>query len=326
VYCYIANENNSDCHEAYAEDNLQQIITLLNEMEQKYRQVHIIFYGGEPLLEFELIKKLVSYCDEKIMYENSFITYGIVTNGTLLTSKIVDFFIDKTFSISISIDGSHQTMKKNRSISDMTYIEKMLKKMNDAQLSTKIIATLQNQTVDKLHADIEYLFNLPCKLISFVPCDSPCATQTMGEETARNFCALLKSKISQFLKTKDYKSLKRIQELISAIKKIDHGKKKMGFCGYGKDVFAISCEGKLYPCPSFLGKKTYEVIDNKILFPKKIKHLECQNCIAQAICQKSCHYSQYVASKSEHNSMQGRCIFNREMTRIALDIYAELYL
>lgn len=65
--------------------------------------LHLGFYGGEPLLEIELIKKCVDYIQKNV--EGKRITFGITTNGTLLTGEVLQFLYDNDFSITISLDG-----------------------------------------------------------------------------------------------------------------------------------------------------------------------------------------------------------------------------
>lgn len=62
------------------------------------------FYGGEPLLEFSLIKKCVSYVEERC--EGKKILFNLTTNGTLLEGERAEFLVKHEFSIAISLDGS----------------------------------------------------------------------------------------------------------------------------------------------------------------------------------------------------------------------------
>lgn len=62
------------------------------------------FYGGEPLLEIDLIEKCVNYAKERI--EGKDILFNLTTNGTLLEGEPVEFLIKNNFSIGISLDGS----------------------------------------------------------------------------------------------------------------------------------------------------------------------------------------------------------------------------
>ncbi len=70
------------------------------------KRVNINFFGGEPLLEFELLKKTVEYAKANTTRE---IAFNITTNGYLLTDKISDFLVENNFYISVSLDGA----KKN---------------------------------------------------------------------------------------------------------------------------------------------------------------------------------------------------------------------
>lgn len=70
----------------------------------------ISFYGGEPLLNFELIKKVVFYVKEK-----KFSTlFAITTNATLFTKSVVEFLVSNNFLVSISLDGSEKEHNRNR--------------------------------------------------------------------------------------------------------------------------------------------------------------------------------------------------------------------
>lgn len=62
------------------------------------------FYGGEPLLEFQLIKQCMDYIEKQI--EGKEINYSITTNGTLLNDEIGDYFAKHNVSLAISLDGS----------------------------------------------------------------------------------------------------------------------------------------------------------------------------------------------------------------------------
>lgn len=69
------------------------------------------FYGGEPLLNFGLIKKIVNYI--KTIYEGEIIL-NITTNGSLLTPDISDWLMDNNFSIVVSLDGNEEEHNRKR--------------------------------------------------------------------------------------------------------------------------------------------------------------------------------------------------------------------
>jgi len=72
----------------------------------------ISFYGGEPLLEFELIKKCVAYADSRS--EGRKVSYNFTTNGTLLTEEKYEFLVNHDFSILVSLDGPQEVHDRHR--------------------------------------------------------------------------------------------------------------------------------------------------------------------------------------------------------------------
>jgi len=84
---------------------------LLNNSKNKDR-IHFSFYGGEPLLNFEVIKKCVEYINICNIRKNH--SFGITTNGTLLKNDIIKFFIDNDFMLLISLDGPIQRHDRYR--------------------------------------------------------------------------------------------------------------------------------------------------------------------------------------------------------------------
>nr|WP_162990788.1 Cys-rich peptide radical SAM maturase CcpM [Maliibacterium massiliense] len=70
------------------------------------------FYGGEPLLEYDLIKKCVLYIESQV--EGKPIRFSITTNATLLDDERIDFLVEHEFSILISLDGNKEEHDRSR--------------------------------------------------------------------------------------------------------------------------------------------------------------------------------------------------------------------
>ncbi len=110
TYCaygfYYENENTSKVDMQYS-DAITILDFLLERKIKKYcgskMPFEIGFYGGEPLLNIRLIKKIIDYVENK--YSNYlFLKYKITTNGILL-NKHIKYLVDKKFKLSISLDG-----------------------------------------------------------------------------------------------------------------------------------------------------------------------------------------------------------------------------
>ena len=79
-------------------------------------KVNIGFYGGEPLLEFPLIKKAVAYAKE--VFDGKAISFSITTNGTMLTEEILEFLSTENVQLVISLDGPKNIHDQNRVFPD----------------------------------------------------------------------------------------------------------------------------------------------------------------------------------------------------------------
>lgn len=135
-YCYYAG-GSFDNHRSHSSRRmtLEMAITCVDffvEHSKSQEEVSIGFYGGEPLLEFELIKNVVYYAEE--MFEGKNLSFTITTNGSVFNDENINFLSKHNFNVMVSIDGTPEIHNKSRKFADTgegTYhvIEKNLKKI-----------------------------------------------------------------------------------------------------------------------------------------------------------------------------------------------------
>lgn len=110
----LTNQCNNACPYCFVDFNpmrmgfetAEKIIAFLKENCSDGEIPTFVFFGGEPLLEFEgIIKPLIEKYGESVKW-------SITTNGTLLTEEIIDFFSDNKVSILLSMDGNKQIQDK----------------------------------------------------------------------------------------------------------------------------------------------------------------------------------------------------------------------
>lgn len=80
------------------------------------KRVNVGFYGGEPLLEFPLIQRVVEYSEER--FSGKELTFNITTNGTLLNDEMIHYFQAHDISLMISLDGPKEINDRNRVFAD----------------------------------------------------------------------------------------------------------------------------------------------------------------------------------------------------------------
>lgn len=77
-----------------------------------WRNPIVAFYGGEPLLNYEVIRQVVEYIE--VSYADHDVEYTITTNGYLLTEDKMNFFVKHNFSLIVSFDGNQENHDRNR--------------------------------------------------------------------------------------------------------------------------------------------------------------------------------------------------------------------
>lgn len=97
-----------------AKKAIDYYIDKFSNIKKRYpnKKPAITFYGGEPLLEFNLLKDIINYTKTKVPLED--IIFNISTNGTLLTEESINFFINNNVTIFISLDGPKEEHDRNR--------------------------------------------------------------------------------------------------------------------------------------------------------------------------------------------------------------------
>lgn len=83
-------------------------IDYLIKHSRNSQKLFLGFYGGEPLLEFNLIKKCIEYIEQE--GEGKKFDYVITTNATLINDEILEFFVKNDFKVTISLDGPKMCM------------------------------------------------------------------------------------------------------------------------------------------------------------------------------------------------------------------------
>lgn len=108
----ITNRNHDSVSMSW--ETAKKTIDFFATYSRDKRDHNIGFYGGEPLLEKELIYKCIEY--SKKVFEGKHLTFGMTTNGSLLTPEVAQYLIDSGMSILVSMDGPKRIHDKNRKL------------------------------------------------------------------------------------------------------------------------------------------------------------------------------------------------------------------
>jgi uncharacterized protein len=115
---YISPRKHSECGMNWdtARKAIDQFLKQAKVFSEQYPDTEytIAFYGGEPMLEMDIIKKTVEHIKIMSAEKSDCFKFGITTNGTLLTDESIHFFAEHSFHVTISMDGDREIHDRHR--------------------------------------------------------------------------------------------------------------------------------------------------------------------------------------------------------------------
>lgn len=296
-------------------DVAKSAINFLKKNSIDMAWIRVVFYGGEPLLNFPLIREVVKYA-VMIMPEKT-ICYSMTTNASLITEEMIDFFAEHKFDLTISLDGPqnyHDRYRRFTADGTGTYSSVMssLKKIYsmDAEYFKKHVSLSCVVDGDDDIGEIQKFFNsdfFEDTLVQFSTLDSSKnnykrnPTEDFFNSYNENvFAALInnylqnelvleipKTKKVLFSNSSDYDEFLDSLSRKTSIIKYHHS----GPCIPGQAKMLVSTDGKIFTCEKASGKSTtmcigdiYKGYDwnniDALLNIGKITEEECKNCWA----------------------------------------------
>ena len=198
------------------------------------------FFGGEPLLNWNIIKRILNKSRLPLITKGAGIKrrpYNITTNGTLFTEEIIEELARFNVHINLSLDGTKETQDRWR---DNSYDAIM--KFKDVLLeypSLQVLKALADPS--KLYEDVKHIKELGFKQL-FINLMDPFGRTTYKKFNVKDFKRQYKQAIIDFngkdFSINDYKTWKRL---------IKKDKQRIG-CGYSNRGLCVDPLGDLYPC------------------------------------------------------------------------------
>ena len=194
------------------------------------------FYGGEPLLAFDMIKKTITKLDELNHKSQKKGKYSLTTNGSFCSQDILDFLNTRQFAVELSFDGLLQD--RQRKEGSARKIEGTLKKLLDyPDIQVEVNSVFLPDTIDMLYDSIGYVLRLGVPSINF----SLSTLEPWNEDSIANYKNEL-AKLGEFL-LEHYKI-----EGNCPVANFRESKRGSFCCAAGKDRFAVAVNGDVWGC------------------------------------------------------------------------------
>ncbi len=317
----------------------KKALDFLVENSGTRKNLEVDFFGGEPSLNFEVVKKLVEYgrSIEKEKGKNFRFTY--TTNGVILTDEIMDFCNKEMSNVVLSLDGRREIndrMRVNRGGSGsydniVPKFKEFVEKRGGKDYYIRGTYTAYNKD---FAADILHMADLGFKEISIEPVVAePSAPYALREEDIPELLTQYEILAKEMIKRKKAgEGFTFYHYMID----LDGGPcvvKRVSGCGVGTEYMAVTPEGDLYPCHQFVGKdefllgNVFEGVKNQEVLEQFkscniYSHTECDNCFARMYCSGGCAANAYNSTGSVTGVYGLGCELHKKRIECAIMIKA----
>lgn len=301
--------------------------------------LEIDFFGGEPLVNWQVNKHLINYVRKREKEVGKNIKLTLTTNATLLNDEIISFLNDNRVMLVISLDGRKETHDKMRPFpkdvgsydAAVAGFKKVVQMRSDKNYYVRGTYTRYNLDFAQDVLDMAKLG----KEISVEPVvgvDEPYAL--LSEDLPKLFeeyDILARIYLQRQLKGEGF-------NFFHFNVALDGGpclNKRLAGCGAGHEYFAVTPEGDLYPCHQFVGREEYKlgnldtgVVKNELVSSFRNAHIlnkpECMKCWARYHCSGGCHANADTINGDIYKPYELGCELQRKRLECAILLQAVL--
>ena len=293
----------------------KQALDFLVEHSGKRVNLEVDFFGGEPLMNWDVVKQLVAYARSIEAEKHKKFRFTLTTNGVLVDDDVIDFANKEMHNVVMSIDGRKEVHDRFRvDYAGNGSWEKIVPKFQKfakarGERDYYVRGTYTHHNVD-FTEDIFRLADLGFTQLSMEPVvcspDDPCA---LTEEDLPKLFEQYEILAKEMLKReKDGKPITFYHYMID----LKHGPciyKRVTGCGSGTEYLAVTPWGDLYPCHQFVGDEKYlmgnvwDGVTNTALRDEfkgcnVYARKECDDCWGRLYCSGGCAANAYHATGS----------------------------
>lgn len=325
-YCYI--------HKKSAVISLglaEKIIDFIFKITPQGEAINLAFFGGEPLLEFELLKKITEKVIQHKLYDNYKVSLSIVSNGTIFSKDIEKFFDKYSIGLCISCDGPPSVQDRFRKFKNgegsSKTVEKNLRQALQWFPLLPVNAVYSAETFRQLPETIDYLCGLGVRNIHLNPNISSNWTVQDGEELGKIY-AQIAQKYLDFYIQEEPRYISLIDSKIAVL--LRGGYQSGEKCHMGNGEFAYAPSGNIYPCERLVGGDDGGLhclgnVQDGFIRPVKcsgqvgiVQNVSCQSCTLNSFCMNWCGCTNYFATGEYNRVNHFICASEKAAIRAAL--------
>ena len=317
----------------------KRALDFLIENSGTRHNLEVDFFGGEPLMNLDVVKRLVEYARSIEKQNNKNFRFTLTTNGLLIDDDLIDFANREMDNVVLSLDGRKEVHDKFRvdfaGNGSFDRIVPKFKKLVDARggKGYYMRGTFTKHNPDFLN-DIKVMLDLGFNELSMEPV--VCAEGDASELTDKEFpllCQQYESLASLMLeREREGRPFTFYHYMID----LTGGPciyKRISGCGSGTEYMAVTPWGDLYPCHQFVGDEKFKLgdvwngvsnleIQNEFMKCNVYTRKECNDCWARLYCSGGCAANAYHATGSVNGIYEYGCKLFRKRMECAIMVAA----
>ena len=313
----------------------KRALDFLVEKSGTRKNLEVDFFGGEPLLNWEVCKKLVEYGRSIEKEHGKNFRFTLTTNGVLVNDEVIDFCNREMGNVVLSLDGRKETHDRLRTTCNgkgsydliVDKFKKFANARNQADYYMRGTYTHYNTDFSK---DIIHMADLGFKELSIEPVVSdPTEPYALKENDLpilkEQYEILADEMLRRYRNGNGFTFYHYMIDLNSGPCIV----KRISGCGVGTEYMAVTPSGELYPCHQFVGDEKFllgdiwkGVINTAILDEFKgcnvYSHPECKDCFAKLYCSGGCAANAYHTTGSVNGIYEFGCELHRKRIECAI--------
>lgn len=336
-YCFAGTGAFGGKRKLMPASTARQAVDFLLAASGPRRHVEIDFFGGEPLLNWEVLRETVEYGLERAREAGKKIKFTVTTNGTLLDEEKQEFLNQYNMSVVLSIDGREEVNDRMRRYPDGrgTYREllpRYLRFVNSRRQKDYYLRGTYTAANLDFYADAAALVEAGFKEISLEPVVGEgeyALTLEHLPAIRESYENLARYYVERWRAGEEFTFFHFLLDLTGG----PCLPKRLTGCGAGYAYLAVDPEGGLYPCHQFVGHEefclgtvaegiTRPELSRRFLQAHVYNKEECRCCWARFLCSGGCHAHAYREKGDIMQPASLACAITRLRLEAALYVQA----
>lgn len=302
--------------------------------ESKTRKnLEVDFFGGEPMMNFDVVKRIVEYGREQEKLYNKNIRFTITTNAYHLPEEDMDFINREMKNVVISIDGRKEVHDEFRKTAggngsyDKTLenAKKLIAKRGDKEYYVRGTFTSKNLDFSK---DVQAIYDEGFEQVSVEPVVTKGALE-LTEDMLPEIFAEYERLYDKIVEIKEKGGFINFFHFMIDLEGGPCLNKRIRGCGAANEYVAVSPNGEIYPCHQFAGKEEFllgnvfdgisnEKVKKAFHDVNVIKKPECASCFAKYFCSGGCAAASYNINGDISKNYEIGCKIARKRMELAI--------